>query len=121
MGLFDRFYLRVSRLPELSCVGKDNKKRILTATRWKIFRHWQYWIAFIAIFISSMILSGVVAFWYFNIYLRLFSQLFMALSALLSIGLLFLLMSLGQNIKIYYRTSDIGIASGSASMMCGDR
>jgi hypothetical protein len=107
MILLDRFYLRVSRLPELSSVEKDDKKRILSATRWKIFRHWQHWIAFIAIFITSVVLSGVIAFWYLNIYLRLFSQPLMALSALLSLGLLFLLTNLGQNIKIYYLSPHI--------------
>lgn len=107
MNLLDRFYLRVSRLPELSSVEKDDKKSALSATRWKIFRHWQYWIAIIVIFISSLVLSGVLAFWYFNIYLRLFSHLVMSLTALLSLILFFLLIILEQYIRIYYLSPHI--------------
>ncbi len=107
MNLLDRFYLRVSRLPELSNVDKADKKKALSATRWKVLHHWQYWIANSVIFISGMVLSGVIAFWYFNLYLRLFSQQLTALSALLSIILLFLLINLGQNIKIYYLSPHI--------------
>lgn len=102
MKLLNRLYVRVSQLPEFIDIVPDQRKRVIAATRWKIIRHWQYWIAFLAIFIFSMVLAGIIGLWYLNLHIKLFSQLFMSISAVLSTFLLAVLLYLGQNIKIYF-------------------
>jgi hypothetical protein len=49
MRLPDWTFLKATRFPELVGVEEGAKKRAIKACRWKIFGHWQFWVAFIFI------------------------------------------------------------------------
>lgn len=102
MRYLDRLAVRLSQIPEFSGMEKDERKRIVRSCRWKVFRHWQYWLTCIAVFFFSMIFSGVIFSWYINLKIRFFSQSLMTVSALFSVFLFLALLFLAQQIKIYY-------------------
>lgn len=102
MRLFDSIYPRVSQLPELLGLEKSERKRIVRSCRWKVFRHWQYWLTSIVVFFFSLILSGIIALWYMNLQIRFLSLPLISLSAFVSVILILALVHLNQIIKIYY-------------------
>lgn len=102
MSLLDSLYLRPSQLPEFVGIGMSERKRVVRSCRWKVFRHWQYWVTSIAVFLFSVILSGVIALWYMNLNLRFLSLPLISLSAFISALLILALVYLTQQIKIYY-------------------
>ena len=102
MRLLDSIYLRLSQLPELLGLEKSERKRIVRSCRWKVFRHWQYWLISIVVFFFSLILSGIISLWYLNLKIRFLSQPLISLSAFMSVLLILALVHLTQRIKIYY-------------------
>ena len=102
MHLIDRLTLRISRLPELEGLEKNEKKRITRSCRWKVFRHWQYWLTSIAVSLFSIFLSVVIGLWYINFKFRVFTQPLLSFSAFSSVFLILALAYLSQQIKIYY-------------------
>lgn len=42
-----RIYWSTKSVPELADLLREERRRILTATRWKPLRHWQYWATFL--------------------------------------------------------------------------
>ena len=37
-------------IPELAALSKEERQRIVNITRWKAFRHWQFWITSVIFF-----------------------------------------------------------------------
>jgi len=102
MRLLDSLYPRLSHLPEFAGIGKSERKRIVRSCRWKIFRHWQYWVSSIAVFLFIVILYLVIALWYVNLNARFLSLPLISISAFMSLLLILAFVYLAQQIKIYY-------------------
>jgi len=102
MRVLDRVYPRLSQLPELLELEKSERKRIVRSCRWKVFRHWQYWLTSIVVFFLSLILSGIISLWHMNLNIRFLSLPLISLSAFVSVILILALLHLTQRIKIYF-------------------
>lgn len=102
MHLLNRLPLRLSQLSEFAGFEKNERKRIIKSCRWKVLRHWQYWTSSILVSICSLVLSGIIGLWYLNLYIKIFSQSLISLSAFISLLLILSLACLIQKVKIFY-------------------
>ncbi len=51
-----RIYWTMKSVPELAPLSKEQRKSVWHATRWKAFRHWQFWVASAAFIVWFLII-----------------------------------------------------------------
>jgi hypothetical protein len=90
------------QFPELSGLEATERKRLLKACRWKMFRHWQAWVTAIPVGLALLLLLSVAGLWYLNLTWRVFSQLPLLILALLALVFFFATIHLKRKVFSYF-------------------
>ena len=55
-----RIYWNIKSVPELAGLSKQEREQVLKAFRSKAFRHWQTWVAFVALIVWLLVVVSLV-------------------------------------------------------------